>query len=184
MEEPEVTDIGEEGLKAFAVVGITPESVQGYKENKAAKGRRDQRICVCGHGGRAHFALDGQGGDIDTLGEGEVGCQAGKVPCACNHFKWVVTLPDIRSFIQKTEGPGEAHALQKGLVSSLARGVAPTWREGLRCFWCKREPSECGTLIPIAYNERGGEALRSTPRNMLMCAECRVAVATQVSGGA
>jgi hypothetical protein len=160
----------------ISLLGITDEDVKKYAERRKTKGRRDQRVCVCGHAGNAHFALDGGGAPVDILAAGQVGCQAGRVPCMCNEFKWVLTIPDVRSFIQKTEGPGELHALTKGLTSSAARGYRPVWREGIACFWCKKSPEEVGALIPIAYNERGGEAMRSTTVNRLHCVDCREAL--------
>lgn len=162
-------------MDPYEVMGVTDEMAQKWEEFKAKKGRRDQRVCVCGHGGGAHYTFDGSSIDAPTS---EVGCQAGKVPCMCNRFFWVLTATDIRSFIQKTEGPGEDHALMKGLISSRRRGIVPEWREGFRCFHCKKEPSEVGVLIPIAYNEKGGEAMRSTPDNRLHCSGCRQRIAS------
>lgn len=165
------------------ILGITQADVDRYVTKKKAGTRRDQRVCVCGHSAGSHFDLSGEERPVDTLGIGEVGCQSGKVPCSCGEFKWVLTMPNIRSFIQKTTGPDHDHALAKGLASSMARGLKPEWREGIRCFYCKRPPEEAGRLIPIAYNERGGEAFRSTPDNRLHCAECREAIRQMVAGG-
>ena len=163
------------------VTGITEEMVQAYRDAKAAKNRagRDRRVCVCGHTGKAHFTTDGSTVDQPV---GAVACQAGRVPCNCTSFKWVLTADDVRSFIQKTEGPGPEHALTKGIVSTTLRGFAISWRDGVACFNCKRSPEEVGTLIPIAYNERGYEAFRSTDRNMLMCEGCREHIRMQVYG--
>jgi len=160
-------------MEDISLIGLSDADVEKFVEKRKVKGRRDQRVCVCGHGGNAHYALDGSNTSVDELVQGQVGCQAGRVPCLCNQFKWVLTIPDVRSFIQKTEGPGERHALAKGLMSSFARGYRPTWREGIACFWCKKSPEEVGALIPIAYNERGGESARSTAENRLHCASCR-----------
>ncbi|URP22343.1 hypothetical protein SEA_BIG4_310 [Microbacterium phage Big4] len=172
----------EEQKAALAMVGLTPESVEKFTEKQKVRGKRDARVCVCGHAGGAHFARDLTQTPIDSLGEGEVSCQAGKTPCECNTFKWVLTIEDVRSFIQKTEGPGADHALSKGLASSARRGFFPEWREGIRCFYCKRPPEEAGTLYPVAYNERGGEAFRSTSVNLLHCMDCRATIQAQVSG--
>lgn len=167
------------------VLGLDLESVQRIQKTKKVRGRRDARVCVCGHAGGAHFMLPagtGLSDDPTDLVKGATGCQAGKVPCACDHFLWVLTATDVRSFIQKTEGPGEEHALTKGVASSLARGVRPEWREGLTCFWCGEPPSKVGTLIAIPYNERGGEAKRSTNENRLHCSNCRALVQRQARG--
>lgn len=164
------------------ILGITQADVDRYLEKKKSGSRRDQRVCVCGHSAGSHFDLSGEERPVDNLAVGEAGCQSGKVPCACNQFKWVLTMTNIRSFIQKTTGPDDQHALSKGLASSLARGLRPEWREGIRCFYCKRPPEECGRLIAIAYNERGGEAFRSTPVNQLHCQECRELIRQQAAG--
>lgn len=160
-------------MDGIGLIGLTEEDVLLYAERRKTKGRRDQRVCVCGHGGNAHFALDHSETPVDTLPAGSVGCQVGRVPCLCNEFTWVLTIDDIRSFIQKTDGPGADHALAKGLKSSAARGYHPKWREGICCMWCRRTPEESGALIPIAFNDRGGEARRSTPVNKLFCGDCR-----------
>lgn len=163
------------------VIGITDEMVQAYRDAKAAKNRagRDRRVCVCGHTGKAHFTTDGSSVDNPT---GTVGCQAGRVPCQCNSFKWVLTADDVRSFIQKTDGAGSDHALMRGIVSTVNRGFAISWREGVACFNCKRPTEEVGNLTPIAYNERGFEAFRSTNINMLMCEGCRENIRMQAHG--
>lgn len=165
-------------IEALSVLGITEDDVKRFATNKAAKGRRDSRVCVCGHPGGAHFGERGSSVDSAiTLGEA-IHCQAGKTPCECNHFNWVLTISDVRSFIQKTMGPGPEHALTKGLASSFERGLSPEWREGLHCFKCKRKTAdgEVGTLTAIAYNEAMGEAMRPTAFNALMCSDCRAEV--------
>lgn len=174
----------DEEKAALALIGLTPEGVEEFSENQKNRGKRDSRVCVCGHAAGAHFARDLSQTPIDSLGEGEASCQAGKVPCECATFKWVLTMQDVRSFIQKTVGPGADHALSKGLASSAKRGFFPTWREGIVCFYCKRPSDEVGVLYPVAYNERGGEAFRSTPINMMNCSDCRAQIQAQVSGGA
>lgn len=168
--------------EALALIGLDMEAVERWDAMRKKRGRRDARVCVCGHSGNAHFPVHGSAEDIGDLPAGEVGCQAGKVPCQCDQFKWVLTIGDVRSFIQKTEGPGPLHALAKGIASSAKRGHFPEWREGIVCFMCKRDPAEVGQLIPIAYNERGGEAMRSTSINRMHCEECRLGIQQQVSG--
>ncbi len=162
-------------MDPFEVLGVTEEMTQKFIKDRAIRGRRDARVCVCGHAGGAHYTPDGS--DIDDAAPGGVGCQAGKVPCMCNTFNWVLTASDVRSFIQKTRGPGDKHALTKGLASSRARGITPEWREGLSCFSCKGNPTFVGPLVAIAYNDRWGEALRPTEHNYLHCAECRAKAA-------
>lgn len=164
------------------ILGITQADVDRFVTKQKTKSRRDQRVCVCGHSAGSHFDVRAEDRPVDTLAKGDVGCQSGKVPCQCNEFKWVLTMTNIRSFIQKTTGPDDQHALSKGLASSLARGLRPEWREGIRCFYCKRPPEECGRLVAIAYNERGGEAFRSTPDNRLHCQDCRESIRAMVTG--
>ncbi len=164
-------------MGSLDIFGISPEQMDAALEAKKKRGRRDARVCICGHAGGAHFLRAGaQTEDIDTYPKGVVGCQAGKTPCACDEFTWVLTVNDVRSFIQKTEGPGPAHALVKGVASADRRGLTIEWREGLACFLCKGAPSEVGPLTVIAYNERGGEAMRSTNENRFHCEECRAKV--------
>jgi len=171
---------------ALAVLGMTMADVDRINANRKHRIKRDARVCVCGHAAGAHFPSKGSPddrGDIASYAEGEVACQAGKTPCACEKFQYVLTISDVRSFIQKTTGPGEEHALAKGLASSLGRGIFPEWREDIACFWCGKHPAEVGTLIPIAYNERGVEAFRPTKVNRLHCASCRAEVARRANGG-
>lgn len=168
------------------VTGIGEAEVESFLRTRAAKGpKRDSRVCVCGHGARSHFPLSSFGGpaDIEAHEAGTIACQAGKTPCECQQFIYVLRATDIRSFIQKTEGPGEDHALAKGIKSSLARGVVPEWREGIACMICKGVPTDVGPLVPIAYNERYGEAMRPTPINRLHCQSCREGVQRAQANG-
>lgn len=165
------------------VLGITQADVDAFEAKRKLRGKRDSRVCVCGHAAGAHFPVGGFGGpaDIAEHEAGTIACQAGKTPCACNRFVYALTASDVRSFIQKTEGPGPDHALSKGIKSSIRRGVKIEWRDGIVCMICHRPPSEVGTLIPIAYNERHGEAFRSTPVNRMHCQSCREEVQRQVA---
>jgi hypothetical protein len=121
--------------------------------------------------------------DIADREAGSIRCQAGKTPCECQKFLYVLRATDIRSFIQKTTGPGKEHALAKGIASTLERGIRVEWREDIACFYCGKAPVEVGALIPIPYNERGGEAFRSTVENRLHCEGCRMAIQKQVGSG-
>ncbi len=166
------------------VMGITQEDVDRFVETRKLKGvKRDARVCVCGHGANAHFSPTlGGPADIAEYPAGSIHCQAGKTPCDCQQFVYVLRASDIRSFIQKTEGPGKDHALAKGIASTMNRGVKIEWRDDIACFYCGKPPKEVGALIPIAYNERGGEAFRTTTVNRLHCQGCRTAVKLQVAG--
>lgn len=168
------------------ILGITQADVDAFEAKRKIRGKRDSRVCVCGHAAGAHFPSGGFGGPADIADHeaGTVACQAGKTPCACNRFVYALTASDVRSFIQKTEGPGPDHALSKGIKSSIRRGVKIEWRAGIVCMYCHRSPEEVGTLIPIAYNERYGEAFRSTPVNRMHCQSCRELVQSQVSEAA
>lgn len=160
------------------VLGLTDEDIEEYRILKKTKGRRDARVCICGHSGGAHFMLSGFGGEenIARNPKGSMGCQAGRVPCACSKFDPVLKANDVRSFIHKTEGPGRMHALMKGVKSSRERGVTIEWRPDLRCYRCAKAPDEVGQILPVDYNERNGEALRSTPNSALVCDACRMAI--------
>lgn len=164
-------------MDTFSLLGVSPEDAARMTRMAKEKGRRDSRICVCGHAGGAHSPLRVKPGeenkDIIEFKFGEIVCQAGKTPCACERFQWVATAQDVRSFIYKTEGAGPLHALTKGAIASEMRGKEVTWREDLVCFTCLKPSSEVGPLIAIAYNERKGEAHRSTNMNRLHCETCR-----------
>lgn len=165
------------------VTGLTRGDMVKFVQQRKERGRRDARVCVCGHSGGAHFRTGiGGPGDISELPPRSVGCQAGKVPCACNTFIYVLRCSDVRSFIQKTEGPDSEHALAKGIASTLGRGIQIEWHPNLACMKCEKEPSEVGVLAPVAYNERGFEATRSTDRNMLICEDCRADIRAQATG--
>lgn len=167
-------------MSALEKLGMDLAQAEKIVASRSGRGRRDSRICVCGHSGGSHFMVDGSvPADIAGAGAGEVGCQAGKVPCQCAQFVWVATASDVRPFIQKTEGSGIDHALLKGIMSAEVKGKTVTWREGLSCFRCG---SLVSSLLPIPYNENGREAKRSTGRDMLMCPECREAIRVQASG--
>ena len=165
------------------VSGVTQEDVDAFEAKRKLRGKRDARVCVCGHAAGAHFPSRGVGGPADIADHeaGTVACQAGKTPCACGRFVYALTASDVRSFIQKTEGPGQDHALIKGIKSSARRGVKIEWRPDIVCMYCQRPPSEVGSLIPIAYNERRGEAFRSTPVNRMHCQSCREQIQREVA---
>lgn len=166
----------------MAGLDLNPEEFEERLTAKKARGRRDSRICVCGHGGGSHFSLGHAVGeenrDIATYSEGEVGCQPGRVPCQCAHFVWVLKSSDVRPFIQKTEGAGYDHALSKGFMSAHQRGAELEYREGLVCFRC----GEDTRLVPIPYHDNGMEAARSTGRDMMLCTDCRDSIRTAAIG--
>jgi len=170
---------------ALELLGITPEQAEEMVANHEAKGKRDSRVCVCGHPGGSHYPTSFVAGEenlpIERFEKGRVGCQAGKTPCECDEFQWVLTAKDVRSFIYKTLGPGPDHALARGVSATIKRGIPIEWRAGIVCFTCGKPSSEVGPILPIAYNERGVEASRSTNQNRMHCAGCRERIRAMVS---
>lgn len=167
-------------MDALEFLGITEEEAATLVKNKKARGRRDSRICLCGHGGGAHYVV-GEGepsGDIANYEKGKVACQAGRVPCLCNYFYWVLTAGDVRPFIQKTEGPGVEHALTRGVASAVQKKIEVSWRDNLVCFKCQATDGRRLTLIP--YNPNGVEAKRSTGIDAMYCDDCREEFRAQV----
>lgn len=157
------------------LTGLGPLEGMDLSAPPAKAGReRDGRICVCGHGAKNHGPTESKwfGTPLQDVPQGGIACSVGRHACACTKFDPVLVSEDNRRFMSKTVGPGEDHALARGVVNAMNAGVGIRWKENLVC-------GKCGAagvrLQPVAILIRDGApvvARRSAEYNYLLCDAC------------
>lgn len=137
------------------------------REDARTGGPRDRRICLCGHPLARHTEVRGA-----TI------CKPSRMECRCRNMVAALTVSDTRSFLRKTTGVGDEHALVKGLTAAIAAGQEFIWLIETVC-------SSCGSdeVTAVGLRRTGGEAGvtvchggESPEATRLLCAGCTEAV--------
>jgi hypothetical protein len=145
---------------ALAGLGWTAEDVaeaEGKVERLDAREPRDGRVCMCGHGaGRHRWIRD------------RYYCSPSRMRCRCEHLAVAGKTTDLRYFICKTEGPGEEHALVRGILRGERNGAGWEWEVAAVCGRCKSE----GKVVPAAVTSTGLVSDRDEALNVMACEAC------------
>lgn len=124
----------------------------------------DTRVCLCGHSARAHSS-ESVSATRDTT---RFTCTFGRMVCPCTSFQHVLTATPVRGFSFKTTGPGEAHALKKGIRKAKSMGSRIDWVGVPACAVCGAVGVD---LIPTAVTRAGVVLDRPSAHNILLCAD-------------
>jgi len=159
IDNSDLTTSAEDGLKA---IGLTQEDMKSLEGDLAAKPKRDNRICICGHPVTRH-----------TVAGALTICKPTKMDCPCKRCRPVVKVSDLRPFLRKTEGSGGLHALARGMYALTQKDGKIDWLEDLVCDRCKEKAAD---LTPAAVTQRGTSAMHATGFDALLCGKCRTEV--------
>lgn len=138
---------------------ILPFGLVASDIEAALAGKRDGRICACGHPLSQH----------DEFGAQQSGCFPSRIICSCKTPFPVLEVSDKRFFQHSTTGWGERHALSVGLLALKKSGGTSRVLVENRCFKCT---SESVKLIPTSLN--AGNSILEGPgdQNLLLCSSC------------
>ena len=134
------------------------EAEKALNNIEMLSGRKDGRICLCGHSNGRH-----------SLVNGILSCQAAKQYCPCKSLRLVVECSNTRPFLRKTSGAGPLHALSQGIATALKAGYEIKWLVPMECDKCHKP----GPVSPIPVSQRGVEMDEATGYDALLCRECR-----------
>lgn len=135
------------------------EAEKALNNIEMLSGRKDGRICLCGHSNGRHSWVNGI-----------LSCQAAKQYCPCKSLRLVVECSNTRPFLRKTSGPGPLHALSQGIASAIKAGYEITWLVPMECDKCHKT----GPVSPIPVSQRGVIMDEATGYDALLCRDCRV----------
>lgn len=135
------------------------EAEKALNNIEMLSGRKDGRICLCGHSNGRHSWVNGI-----------LSCQAAKQYCPCKGLRLVVECSNTRPFLRKTSGPGPLHALSQGIASAIKAGYEITWLVPMECDKCHKT----GPVSPIPVSQRGVIMDEATGYDALLCRDCRV----------
>jgi hypothetical protein len=145
-----------------ALSPYSAEAIRQFKEEReGGRKKRVREVCACGHSMNYHTEM------VD----GSIMCKPAQIPCNCKNAKPVLEAENLRLFLHSTNGVGNLHALGRGIVSSLTRGVSFRWLNGGLCQSCGAEESE---LWPISLNDQAKPLEKSGPINVVVCQGCYV----------
>ncbi len=138
---------------------ILPFGLNAGEIEAVLAGKRDGRICACGHPLTQH----------DELGDGRSGCFPSRTICSCKTPYPVLEVSDKRFFQFSTIGWGERHAISIGLLALRKSGGTSKVLVESRCFRCRNESVK---LIPTSLN--AGNSILECPgeQNLLLCSSC------------
>lgn len=146
----------------LASMGIDPnEAVAIDKKQKVERRRRDNRICICGHGMNRHSSINGV-----TF------CKPSALTCECKKSRPVLEADDTRYFLRRTNGPGTSHALVRGIAASGLKGIKVHWIEPPKCDRCQKTE---GYIVPAPVLQAGGRVHpegESTGYDKFLCGDC------------
>ena len=137
------------------------EAEDALKNIEMLSGRKDGRICICGHSNGRHSMVNGI-----------LSCQAAKQYCPCKNLRLVVECTNTRPFLRKTSGAGPLHALSQGIKAATSAGYEIKWLIPMECDKCHKP----GPVSPIPVSQRGVEMEEATGYDVLLCRECRTNV--------
>lgn len=138
---------------------ILPFGLDANEIEAALAGKRDGRICMCGHPLTQH----------DEFSAGQNGCFPSRTICSCKTPFPVLDVSDKRFFQFSTTGWGERHAISVGLLALTKSGGTSRLLIESRCFNCTNESVK---LIPTSLSS-GNSILESTgEQNLLLCSSC------------
>ena len=151
------------GINPLEGMGLSIEEVLEVDRKilgETKKGRRDRRVCLCGHAVARHSEY-----------AGHLTCKPSALLCPCKAVKPVIEADDIRAFMRRTEGAGAMHALTRGIASTVSSGKEVTWLVELKCDKCG---SIASNVVPAAVTQSGRLADGATGFDALICHDCRV----------
>lgn len=122
-------------------------------------GRKDSRICICGHSNGRHRA-----GYANI-----VTCQAAKQFCPCKQVRLVLSATDTRPFLRKTSGGDGFHALIQGIVAAEEKGIEVDWLVEPKCDKCG---ADTGVTV-VTVDANGFELTESKGYDIFVCSKCR-----------
>ena len=153
------------GINPIEAMGLSMDDVLEADRkilSVTKKGKRDRRICLCGHAVARHSEY-----------AGHLTCKPSAMLCPCKAVKPVIEVDDIRAFLRRTEGAGAMHALTRGIAAAVSSGKEVTWIVELKCDKCGKASSN---VVPAAVTQSGRLADGATGYDALICHECRVSM--------
>lgn len=135
------------------------EAEKAINNIEMLSGRKDGRICLCGHSNGRHSLINGI-----------LSCQAAKQYCPCKSLRLVVECSNTRPFLRKTSGAGPLHALSQGITSAIKAGYEIKWLVDMECDKCQNTVP----VSPVPVSQRGVEMDEATGYDALLCRDCRV----------
>ena len=135
------------------------EAEEALKNVEQVSGRKDGRVCICGHSNGRHEILNGM-----------VACQPAKQYCPCKKIRLVVESSNTRPFLRKTAGGGPMHALSQGIKSAIGYGYSVDWLIEPKCDKCGEDKQ----VSPVPVTQNGRETEEATGFDVLLCRECRI----------
>tara|TARA_R110000782_G_scaffold112223_2_gene202127 strand:- start:719 stop:1186 length:468 start_codon:yes stop_codon:yes gene_type:complete len=145
--------------------GYTEEGLDEVLEAKKAEvaSRRDPRICSCGHPVKFH-----------TVTAYGTSCKPGRLLCPCTGVFAVITVPDTRYFMRKSDGNGKLHALTLGIHSAIKANPDSIdkfeWIIDNACGKCGNEEVQ---LHPTNLTPNGVIVDKAAEFSLLLCDDCR-----------
>lgn len=136
------------------------EAEEAAEKMEQISGRKDGRICICGHSKTRHTMFN----------TGVVNCTVGKQSCPCVKVRLVVDCSDNRKFMRKTEGAGALHALSQGILGALKDGLEVKWLVEQKCDKCGSD----GKVSPVPVTPNGVIVGYPTGYDLLLCRDCRL----------
>lgn len=161
----------------------TPEDISKVS-GEVAKLPHNAGICVCGHSYNSHTENVPPGynkAHDHARATRKPICKPSKHTCPCREYKQVLTTSDSRVFRRTTIGPGTGHALTRGIILGMEKGVEINWDRGLECVRC-HTPKEEIPLASVAYDLLWFEAKQPTDMNVLICKDCRDTIEYEWAG--
>lgn len=128
---------------------LSPDALERFKKEKKIRSK-ERGVCACGHSMSRHYRSDYSG---------TWSCNPGKLYCACKDAKVVMVADDLRLFMYATTGVGAEHALGKGMLACIDKGVEFQWVVNgdiaeCVCSICKNVTAE---PIPVSLQLFGDE---------------------------
>jgi hypothetical protein len=146
-------------------MGLSLEEVLEVDEKlikDTRRGKKDRRICLCGHPMSRHAEY-----------AGVLSCKPTAMQCPCKKMRPVLEADDVRPFLRKTEGSGAMHALTRGIASAVSTGKMVNWIVDVVCDKCG---STEGGVVPAAVTQTGYLSPSATGFDVLLCGKCRTEV--------
>jgi hypothetical protein len=136
------------------------EAEEAAEKMEQISGRKDGRICICGHSKTRHTMFN----------TGVINCTVGKQSCPCMKVRLVVECDDNRKFMRKTEGAGALHALSQGILGAVKAGLEVKWLVEQKCDKCARVDK----VSPVPVTQNGQIVDYATGYDLLLCRDCRL----------
>jgi hypothetical protein len=133
---------------------------------------RSPLICLCGNPMHRHHPIDG----FDGMYE----CRNGKSVTSCESPVAVLEVSYIKAFNRRTSGPGENHALLRGLSAMYREArkndieVHVRWVIKPHCVVCGQNAGEGIPILPVAITADNPPKVshRPSPKNIFACDNC------------